>query len=134
MPQVHTPVLSTFLIADMVFQMENGKWGIVGVFQDLYAPRFPTVWPRLGIFMRLTDASGAYDVVVDFQDANGRCLGKIEGIRFEVADRLAAVDIGFTANNLLVPAKGKYFFKLKLNGIEVPGDITLTAKDPPQTV
>lgn len=121
----HTPSVSSFLIADQVFRQDTGKWCIIGVFNRILAGRFPCVHPSLGLFVRLSDALGDYEVRVDYCDSEDRVITKLEGIRLNVRDRLANVELGIQTYNLPIKAPGRYFFRLYFNNELAGGDIAL---------
>jgi len=126
------PHLRDFLIADQVFQQSGGKWCIIGVFDRVSAHRFPAVHHSLGLYLRLSDARGDYDVRVEMEDSSGRRLAKIEGIKLSTKDPLAEVGFGIQAHGLPLPAPGTYYFKLFFNDQVFAEDIKLTAVEVPE--
>ncbi len=121
------PSIRSFLIADQVFQQSSGKWCVIGIFGTVGAPRFPAVHYSLGLYVELSDAEGEYDVRVEFQDAQGRCLSQFGGIRLTAKTRLASGALGIQTYNLALPSPGTYFFKLFFNDQLAVGDIKIEA-------
>ncbi len=121
------PHVSAFLIADQVFQQIAGKWCVVGVFDRVIAPRYPSIHPTLGLFFVLSDASGSYDLTIQFRNEQDQILGAFDGVRVEVPHRLARVYVGLQTTNLFIPAAGRYFFKLFFNGQMAIEDIPVEA-------
>ena len=111
------PSVKSLILADQVFrQAETGKWCIIGVFEKILSQSFPCLHPSLGLFVRVEDAHGEYEVKIEFRDAADRVLGSFEGMTLQVNDRLASVAFGVQTIGLPLPAPGRYFFKLFLNG------------------
>jgi len=121
-----TPTLKSYLIADMVFKQEGGKWCVIGIFSKLYAPRYPVIHPSLGLLIQVSDAEGEYDVKLEVRDSNDRTITVLPRFKLAVHDRLAVVEFGTQTRHLLIPALGKYRFRLSFND-EFVGDIPLEA-------
>lgn len=125
MPSI--PHVSSFLIADQVFQQMGGKWCAIGVFSRIMAPQFPALHASMGLFFVLSDASGAYDLRVEFRNDQDQVLGMFGGVKIDVPGRLARMYVGLQTTNLFIPAPGKYFFKLFFNDQLAPDDIPVEA-------
>ena len=112
------PVIKAFLIADKVLQEKNtNKWCAIGIFDRIYAPQFPCIHTNLALYIRLGDAQGKYKVKIEFCDSADRVLAKFENIEIDIPSRLACPDFGINTTNLLIPAPGKYCFKLYFNDL-----------------
>ena len=110
------PFVKSFLIADIVLQDRvTGKWSVIGVFDQVYAPKFPCVHPTVAIYVRLTDAQGRYRVRIEFRDEQEKIVATFEGIEIAVEDRLRGVEFGFTTHGLRLEKPGRYQFQLYLN-------------------
>jgi len=110
------PEIKSFLIADMVIQEKAGnKWSAIGIFDKIFAPHFPCVHHSLGLYIRLADAEGNYDIRVEFCDMSGRTLAVFSGIKLSIPSRLINADFGISTMNLPIPQPGKYEFKLYFN-------------------
>ncbi|MDA0837814.1 MAG: hypothetical protein O3B01_13590 [Planctomycetota bacterium] len=121
-----TPKLKSYLIADMVFRQDNGKWCVIGVFDKILAPKYPVIHGTLGLFMQVTDAEGDYNVGIEFRDSEDRCHSILPSLKLQVRNRLATVEFGMQTRQLIIPAPGNYRFCLSFNG-EVIDDIPLSA-------
>lgn len=124
------PRVRSFLLADLVFRQDTGKWCLVGVFDKIRSAAYPVMHPSLGLYLQLSDAQGEYEVAVEFQDAQGARLGRFEGLRLRVPDRLSIAEIGVQTQQLPIPAPGTYFLKLFFDGRPADADIRLTAEIP----
>lgn len=115
-PKPPKPSFSSFLIADTVIQEKvTGKWSVIGVFDKIYTNYVPFIYPKLGLFICITDAVGKYEIRIEFLDDNDKKLGQFEGIQLEVKDRLTSVGFGIQTSNLSIPKLGKYNFDLYFN-------------------
>lgn len=110
------PNIITFLIADSVIQEKGtNKWSAIGIFDHVYASRFPTLHNNMALYIRLSDAEGEYDIRVEFVDSDNRRLGLFEGLKLRVASKLEFPDFGIRTQNLMIPKPGKYNFDLYFN-------------------
>jgi len=110
------PEIKSFLIADMVTQEKTtNKWSAIGIFDRIGSRNFPCIHPSLGLYIRLADAEGDYDIRVEFCDASGRKLALFGGIRLSVSSRLISPDFGIQTRSLPIPKPGKYTFNLFFN-------------------
>lgn len=122
----HAPKVKSFVIADQVFQQSDShKWCLIGVFDRIYSSRFPTRHPSLGIWLKLADAEGDYDIRLEIQDSSGRVLSSLSGLKLTVNDRLAEPEIGIQTHHLPLPAAGMYFIKLYFNERPAESDIRI---------
>src|SRR3990167_4126164 len=132
-----TPTVKAFLLADSVFQQKNGKLCIVGVFDKLYATRFPVVHPSMGLYVKLADAKGSYRVRADIENSEGQQIARLDGINVTAHDRAEEGGIGIEARGLLLPAPGTYFINLYFNdappagGIDIRFGVEQVAATPP---
>lgn len=111
------PSIVSFLISDMVIQEKGtNKWSAIGIFDRIIATDFPLLYPRLSLYIRLSDAEGNYDIRVEFCDDKDCILAIFEGISLSVPSRLHNPDLGITTINLPIQKPGKYYFKLYFNG------------------
>ena len=110
------PEIISFLIADMVIQEKGtNKWSAIGIFDRIRAASFPYIHPGLGLYIRLADAEGNYDVRIEFCDDNNRIFAVFEGTTLSIHSRLHHPDFGMKTANLPIPKPGKYYFKLYFN-------------------
>jgi hypothetical protein len=112
-------MVKSFLIADQVFQQEGTmKWCIIGTFSAIACRRFPALHPSLGLYLKLADMAGEYRVRVEFQDSNGACLAKLQGVTIEVKDRQSEVGLGLQGHSLVLPKPGMYYLRVFFNDEE----------------
>lgn len=110
------PNVISFLIADNVMQEKgSNKWSAIGIFDHIYAEKFPCVHINTALYVKLSDAEGDYDIRVEFTDSSARKLGVFEGVKLQVVSRLAQPDFGIQTRNLFIPKPDKYNFDLYFN-------------------
>ncbi|MBI2930452.1 MAG: hypothetical protein HYY16_02275 [Planctomycetes bacterium] len=132
------PEVKALLIADAVIQDKTtNKWSVIGVFDRVAAPAFPTARPTLAIYVKLADVRGTLKVAVEFRDAADRMLNRLEGIEITVPTAVTTVDFGLQTYNLPIPVPGKYHFVLYINGelaqmVPVEAVVLEAPKRPPQ--
>ena len=128
------PRIKSFLVADQVFRQDNGKWCVIGIFENILAPRYPTIHPSMGLYVKLADAHGSYDVRLEFKDSSGKCLAFFEGMQLEASDRLAEPGFGFQVHQLPIPKAGTYFINIFFNNQQAETDIMVQAfeLEPPE--
>ena len=111
-----TPEILTFLIADQVIQEKGtNKWSAIGIFDHIYADKFPLFHPTMGLYVRLVDAEGEYKIRIELTDSNQQKLAIFEGLNVRVESRLVAIDVGIQSRNLQIPKPDKYHFDLYFN-------------------
>jgi hypothetical protein len=99
------PEVKAFIIADSVIQEKlTNKWSVIGVFDRVAAPAFPTARPTLGIYVKLADARGHYKMALEFRDAQDRMLNRLEGIEISAPANASTIDFGLQTFNLPIPA------------------------------
>jgi hypothetical protein len=129
------PIVKSFLIADSVIHDRiSGKWSIIGVFDRVMAPRYPTFHSPLAFYIKFADAEGMYKIRVELRDGDDRRVGQIEGIQLEVKIAGHSVDLGFPAPPLWLEKAGKYQFQLYANDeflASVPLDAVQVQGPPP---
>ncbi len=129
------PRIQAVLIADQVLQEKgSNKWSVIGVFDRIYAHSFPVLHHTMGIYVRLTDAEGGYDVKLELQDALDRTIAVFGGIRLQVLDPKYSVDFGVQTRNLILTGPGKHLIRVYLNADlvdQVPLEVVLQPQGGP---
>ncbi len=113
---VSNPQVITFLIADNVIQEKGtNKWSVIGIFDRIYAVKFPYLHTHMALYIKFSDAEGEYNVRVEFTDSEGKKLSVFKGIKLKVNSKLDYPDFGIKTQNLIIPKPGKYHFDLYFN-------------------
>lgn len=110
------PKIITFLIADNIIQEKgSNKWSAIGIFDRIYAVKFPYLHANMALYIKLFDAEGEYNIRVEFVDSEGKKMAIFKGIKLKVRSKLDHPDFGIRAQNLMIPKPGKYHFDLYFN-------------------
>ena len=85
-------VLHAIVFADKAIEENNGKKGLIGIFQSFNFARFPTVAPTWYVYVALGNVSkGRHDVTVNIvHDDTGSVIVRSHG---EVQVRTSAADV-----------------------------------------
>ncbi len=117
--------VSLALLADAANTSRDGKLNLLGIFDAIQAPQFPSTHPSMMLVLRLeasaADADRAHALDVRFIDADGGQVFKLDG-RVVVPSSL---DPGqphqFThpiqINGLALEGPGQYAFEVRLDGV-----------------
>jgi hypothetical protein len=106
------PSVVAMLICDQIItEQVTNKKTLIGVFDKLSSPNFPTMMPRLAIYVKLADAAGDYLFrlrIVKLKDESP--LAELR-LAAQVADTEEYTELAINMP-FLVPERGKYEFQL----------------------
>jgi len=118
MSDVVKPSVQAFLVCDQVIEDSvTKKKSLIGLFTHLQAVTFPFQHSQMGLYFCLTDAEGTYHFDIDLIYLNNEqlvCRATLPNIA--IADRLQISDFGINIPSLLLPAPGRYEFRLSMEG------------------
>ncbi len=110
------PDLLYSVLCDEVRREDNGKWILLGLFEDWAVPSFPFQIPRCCIVNKWVNGQGHHTQQTRFIDSDDRILLASETIAFELAD----LDTNFTAvqmfDGLRLEKAGKIWIEILLDG------------------
>ncbi len=110
------PDLLYSVLCDEVRREDNGKWILLGLFEDWAVPAFPFQIPRCCIVNKWCNGEGRYTQQTRFVDSDDQILLGSEAIAFELAD----LDTNFTAVQMFDGVKlqkpGKIWVEILLDG------------------
>jgi len=111
------PECLSVIICDQVFRDERThKQIIVGTFNEILAPQFPALHPRMTVLFTLTNGKGEYQLGLAVENARtGVPIAKIEG-PLSLNDPLQIADFHVEVVNLNLPEPGKYWVCVIING------------------
>lgn len=106
------PSVVAMLICDQIIteQLTNKK-SLIGVFDKFFSPIFPTVFPRLAIYVKLADAAGDYLFrlrIVKLRDESPLAEIRLDA---KVPDTDEYTELALNMS-FMVPEQGKYEFQL----------------------
>ena len=112
-----TPSIKAMLICDQIIH-EHGtnKKSLIGIFQDIHLQKFPARFPRIGVYINLTDAHGTY--VLDLKllsTKDGKEIGRGTTPPVEIDSPLRTCEFALQIQNLMFPEPGVYEFQLHVN-------------------
>lgn len=118
MPDIIKPSVQAFLVCDQVIEDSlTRKKSLIGIFTHLQAAIFPFQHQHMGLYFCLTDAEGTYHFDIDLIYLNDEqlvCRATLPNIL--ILDRLQISDFGINIPSLIIPAPGRYEFRLRMEG------------------
>ncbi len=118
MPDIIKPSVQAFLVCDQVIEDSlTRKKSLIGIFTHLQAAIFPFQHQHMGLYFCLTDAEGTYHFDIDLIYLNDEqlvCRATLPNIL--ILDRLQISDFGINIPSLILPAPGRYEFRLRMEG------------------
>jgi hypothetical protein len=107
------PSLNAMLVCDLTIREERtGKVSLIGVFENIAAPAFPTVHRALSVYVKLVDAEGEYDIRLELMRLDDATMVAEGRMQATFADRMAASELIFNLENLAFERPGRYEFRL----------------------
>lgn len=108
-----TPVPVAFLVCDQILtDGTTGKKTIVGVFDRIWAERFPASHRPVWLFVRVIDCEGQYPYIIEYvRVSTQEILGKAEGTATS-RDRQRYTDFVLQLPVIPLPEQGEYEFRL----------------------
>lgn len=111
------PKVKAFLLCDQAMQSIDGKHSIIGVFQRIHSTEFPVFHHRFGIYVKLGEMQGEYDLTVQFVDPDEEKIlaeAKLQGI--SRPSMLEDFESGVNLPGIEIPHEGVYEVRLLANG------------------
>ena len=111
------PELVAILVCDQIIRdVQTNKSSLIGLFNRITAENFPSIHPRIHVFVSLTNGHGTGDgelrcVRRDVDETIGGMKGKIK-----FPSPLAVVDMNFNIAGIHFPGPGRYSFDFYFNG------------------
>ena len=117
--------VSLALLADAANTSRDGKLNLLGIFDAIQAPKFPSTHPSMMLVLRLeasaADGDRAHDLDVRFIDADGARLFKIEARVVVPPGMEPGQPHQFThpiqINGLALKRPGQYAFEVRMDGV-----------------
>ncbi len=111
------PILNAMLIADLAIREEGtGKVSLIGIFENISALKFPCTHSRLFVYVKLTDAKGRYDFVLELIHLDQADKIAEVSLSADVADRMMVGEIVLRLDNVTFNSPGLYEFRLLASG------------------
>src|SRR5919197_4724227 len=110
------PSVTALLVCDMVIEDKTtNKKSLIGAFTDIWAPSFPCIQQKMGLYFCLTDGEGDYDVMIRVVQSETENKILEAGFGVHIVDRLSIYDFGLKLPILQFPDPGRYEIQLFAN-------------------
>ena len=110
------PDLLYSVLCDEVRREDNGKWILLGLFEQITTAEFPAIHPTCCIVNKWCNGEGEYTQQTRFIDEDDRVLLQSDALPFGLSD----LDATFTAvqmfTGLTLQRPGKLWVEILLNG------------------
>lgn len=116
-------VIHAFLCADRVITEDNGKKGLIGVFNRFHFPGFPVQSPPWFVFVSLENVAGRNEFTVNLAHRDSQGVVFSAGGTFEVRDASASVELPLPVPGVRFNKPGAYILTFILNGRETASRI-----------
>jgi hypothetical protein len=111
------PSVKAILICDQVIhELGTNKKSLIGIFEEIHLPHFPAHYPRIAVYVNLTDAYGEYVLEMRLQSEKGDEVGRGETPKVKIDNPLATCEFALQVQNLVFPGPGQYEFQIFGNG------------------
>lgn len=111
-----TPKYLAMLLCDYVIRdADTQNKSVVGIFNSIYAQKFPVRHDRMHVFVSLTDGHGDYKATIRIKRASGEVIFSRDG-KISMNDPLAVADLNFQIRGLVIPEAGRYFVEFLCDG------------------
>ena len=112
-----TPAVKAILICDQVIH-EHGtnKKSLIGIFEDIHLPTFPARYPRIAIYVNMTDANGEYVLEMRLLSDKGDEIGRGSTPKVKIDNPLATCEFALQIQNIVFPDAGQFEFQIYANG------------------
>ena len=113
-----TPSIKAMLICDQIIhEAGTNKKSLIGIFEDIHVPSFPARYPRVGVYVNLTDAHGKYQLELRLVQVNdSKQVNRVKTPEVEIDSPLRTCEFALQIQNLVFPEPGKYEFHVLANG------------------
>lgn len=113
MPDAPIPNVVAMLICDQVItEMGTNKKSLIGVFDNFFSLAFPSVLPRLAVYVKLADAEGDYLFKLRIVKLEDESLVAGIGVQVQIADIRRYAEVALNMGSIPIPEPGKYEFQL----------------------
>jgi len=111
------PSVKAILICDyIIHEHGSNKKSLIGIFEDIHVVQFPLRYPRISVYVNLTDARGDYVLELRLLNAaDGRQIGSGRTPPVKIASPLQTCEFALQVQNILFQDAGKYEFQILAN-------------------
>ena len=110
------PSVKAILICDQVIhEMGTNKKSLIGIFEQIHAAKFPLRYPKISVYVNMTDAHGKYSLELRLLDPEGKQLGSGKTPEVEIDSPLRTCEFALQIQNLRFQMEGKHEFQIFAN-------------------
>ena len=127
-------VLHGIVFADKAIEENNGKKGLIGIFQSFNFARFPTVAPTWYVYVALGNVSkGRHDVTINvIHDDTGSVIVRSHG-QVQVRTSAADVEVVFPMAGAAFRAPGLHWLTVTLDQTQIGSRVLHVGHQPEAT-
>jgi len=113
------PSLKAILICDyIIHEAVTNKKSLIGIFEDIHLSRFPYQYPRIAVYVNLTDAHGKYALELRLvHSAENTIIGSGKTPEVEIDSPLRTCEFALQVQNLVFKKPGAYEFQVYANDV-----------------
>jgi hypothetical protein len=111
------PSVKAILICDQIIhEYGTNKKSLIGIFEDIHLAKFPFRYPRIAVYVNLTDAHGKYVLELRLVSASdGSEIGRGRTPEVEIDSPLRTCEFALQVQNLVFKHAGVYEFHVLAN-------------------
>ena len=111
------PILKAMLLCDLTLVEEGTrKRSLVGLFDRIKTPQFPTVHGSMSIYVQFREIEGTFDFTLELYDLAGdKTLHKAMVNNFKVQERSRDCELVFNLLSIRFDHPGDYEFRIYVN-------------------
>ena len=112
-----SPAVKAILICDQIIhEIGTNKKSLIGIFEDIHAAKFPLRYPKIAVYVNLTDAHGKYVLELRLVDGvEGSQIGSGRTPEVEIKSPLQTCEFALQVQNITFKNAGKYEFQVFAN-------------------
>jgi hypothetical protein len=112
------PSVKAILICDQIIhEFGTNKKSLIGIFEDIHLTAFPHSYPRIAVYVNLTDAHGKYVLELRLvSSADNTVIGSGRTPEVQIDNPLRTCEFALQIQNLVFRQPGVYEFQVFANG------------------
>jgi len=106
---IEKPICQALIVCDyLITDAQTGKRTLVGIFNNLGAPKFPCVHPKFCVYVALTNGQGEYAATLRLiNEGNQKEIVKAQG-KIKVPNPMDMLELNFEFVNVQFPEPGQH--------------------------
>lgn len=113
------PILKAMLLCDQTLVEEGTrKRTLIGLFDRIQAPEFPTVHAAMSVYVQFREIEGVFDFTLELYDLERQhSMNKAVVHNFSVRDRSRDCELVFNIHSVKIDHAGEYEFRIYVNDV-----------------